>query len=358
MKRNIMISVLLVVFISSAFSVEPVAKWYTSMGDFSVQLRGDLMPISTSNFVELTNDQFYDGFVFHRVIADFMIQDGCPLGNGTGGPGYTIDDEWNPLINFNEAGVLGMAKTSAPNSAGSQYFITVVPTTWLNEGYAAFGTVLEGMDIVNDISVVETLANDHPVVEVVIDSLRIITPQVISQYPVESEIELTDTVNGLFWVETFSDYNQFSWYVNDEMQDGDSFTFNYTFPENGEYEVKAMVEQNGFEEEIIWNVVVSALDSEEDLVLINRLDQNIPNPFNPSTTIKFNLANAQSVQLDIYNSKGQLVKNLTSDSYGAGPHSVVWNGDNNSGSSVGSGIYFYVLQSTDFRLIRKAILMK
>jgi peptidyl-prolyl cis-trans isomerase A (cyclophilin A) len=358
MKKSVLFFTLIMLLFVTAISAEPVAQWYTSMGNFNVQLRGDLMPITVSNFVELTNNQFYDGLIFHRVIADFMIQDGCPNGNGTGGPGYTIPDEWNPLINFNQAGVLGMAKTSAPNSAGSQYFITVVPTTWLNEAYAAFGNVLEGMDVVNEISVVPTNANDKPLVDVVIDSIRIISPQVLSYFPEDNNLEFDDTATALFWVETFSDYDQFSWFVNDELQDCNSFTFNYTFPANGEYVVKAVVEQNSFVEEVEWNVNVSALQSEPDLILQNSLDQNIPNPFNPTTTINFNLANSQLVQLDIYNSKGQLVKNLVSDSYSAGQHSVIWNGEDNAGSSVGSGIYFYIMKGDDFRLIRKAILMK
>ncbi len=251
-----------------------------------------------------------------------------------------------------------MAKTSAPNSAGSQYFITVDAYPSLNENYAAFGNVLEGMNVVNEISEVPTNANDKPLVDVVIDSIRIISPQVIAYFPEETNLELDDSATALFWVETVSDYDQYSWFVNDELQSSTSFILNYTFPANGEYEVKAVVEQNGFEEDIVWNVNVSALNSDDDLSLQNILEQNIPNPFNPSTTIKFNLTNSQSVKLDIFNSKGQLVKNLATDSFAAGSHSVVWNGDDKTGKTVGSGIYFYVLQGEDFRLIRKAILMK
>ncbi|MFO7896352.1 MAG: peptidylprolyl isomerase [Candidatus Cloacimonadales bacterium] len=358
MKKSVLFFTLIGLLLTTAISAEPVAQWSTSMGDFSVQLRGDLMPITVSNFLELTNDQFYDGLIFHRVIADFMIQDGCPNGTGTGGPGYTIPDEWNPLINFNQPGVLGMAKTAAPNSAGSQYFITVVPTTWLNEEYAAFGNVLEGMEVVNAISEVETDASDKPLVDVVIDSVRIVSPQIISQYPEESEVELSESVNGLFWVETYSAADQFSWWVNDEAQESEQFTLNYSFPANGEYQVKAVIEQNGYEEEVIWEVTVTALQSETDLVLENSLAQNIPNPFNPTTQINFNLAVAQEVSLNVYNSKGQLVKNLAQAQYSAGQHSVVWNGDDSHGSAVSSGIYFYILETDNFRQVRKAILLK
>ena len=357
MKKNLIILFFSILLISNLVA-EPVAEWSTSMGDFQIQLRGDLMPITVTNFVELTNAEFYDGLIFHRVIADFMIQDGCPLGTGTGGPGYTIQDEWNPLINFNTPGILGMAKTSAPNSAGSQYFITVVPTTWLNENYAAFGTVLGGMDIVNEISVVPTNASDKPLEDVVINTIRIISPQIVAQFPETSDVVLDDSASGLFWVSTFSELDTFQWYVNGELQDSDQFTFNYNFQENGYYVVEAVISQNGYEEQVIWNVTVSALDSDENLTLENMLFQNIPNPFNPTTEIKFNLAYEQQVKLSIYNTKGQLVNTLLDGSMRAGINSAIWNGDNFSGNKVASGVYMFRLEGDNFVQSKKAILLK
>ncbi|MCF8370445.1 MAG: peptidylprolyl isomerase [Bacteroidales bacterium] len=173
-KSSFIISLLVSLFFSSNANSQTLVQWYTSMGDFNVQLREDLVPNTAQNFIDLTNSQFYDSLIFHRVIAGFMIQDGCPLGDGTGGPGYTFNDEFHPLLNHNEAGILSMAN-SGPNTNGSQYFITVAPTTWLNNVHAVFGKVIDGLDVVFEISEVETDANDRPLVDVVIDSIRVIT---------------------------------------------------------------------------------------------------------------------------------------------------------------------------------------
>jgi peptidyl-prolyl cis-trans isomerase A (cyclophilin A) len=153
---------------------QTVVQWYTSMGDFRAQLREDLVPVTAQNFIDLTNANFYDDLIFHRVISDFMIQDGCPNGNGTGGPGYTFDDEFHPDLRHNEPGILSMAN-SGPNTNGSQYFITVVPTEWLDDLHAVFGKIIDGLDVVYAISEVETDGNDKPIIDVVIDSIRVVT---------------------------------------------------------------------------------------------------------------------------------------------------------------------------------------
>ena len=153
---------------------QTVVQWYTSMGDFRVELREDLVPATAQNFIDLTNAKFYDDLIFHRVIIEFMIQDGCPIGNGTGGPGYTFDDEFHPELRHDEPGILSMAN-SGPNTNGSQYFITVVPTSWLDGLHSVFGKVMDGMDVVYAISEVETNSSDKPLVDVVIDSIRVVT---------------------------------------------------------------------------------------------------------------------------------------------------------------------------------------
>lgn len=173
-KSCFIISLLVGLLFSSNANSQTLVQWYTSMGDFNVQLREDLVPNTAQNFIDLTNANFYDTLLFHRVIEGFMIQDGCPIGDGTGGPGYTFNDEFHPLLNYNEAGVLSMAN-SGPNTNGSQYFITVAPTTWLNNLHAVFGKVIDGLDVVIAISEVETDANNRPLVDVVIDSIRVIT---------------------------------------------------------------------------------------------------------------------------------------------------------------------------------------
>lgn len=113
-------------------------------------------PKTTKNFIELTEKGFYNGVVFHRVIDGFMIQGGDPTGTGMGGPGYKIDDEFGEGLQHDDEGILSMAN-AGPNTGGSQFFITLAPTPWLNGHHAIFGKVVEGMDIVRLIGVVPTV---------------------------------------------------------------------------------------------------------------------------------------------------------------------------------------------------------
>ncbi len=152
---------------------QTVVQWYTSMGNFRAQLREDLVPVTAQNFIDLTNDQFYDGLIFHRVIEGFMNQDGCPNGDGTGGPGYTFEDEFHPDLRHDEAGILSMAN-SGPNTNGSQYFITVAATSWLDDLHSVFGKVIDGLDVVYAISEVETNSQDKPLIDILIDSIRVV----------------------------------------------------------------------------------------------------------------------------------------------------------------------------------------
>ena len=130
------------------------------------ELYPDVAPISVNNFISLINSGFYDGLTFHRVISGFMIQGGCPKGNGTGGPGYCIKGEFasNGVPNDlkHTRGVLSMARTSAPDSAGSQFFIMHDDAPHLDGEYAAFGKVIDGMDTVDEIAAVRTDYNDRP----------------------------------------------------------------------------------------------------------------------------------------------------------------------------------------------------
>jgi peptidyl-prolyl cis-trans isomerase B (cyclophilin B) len=127
-----------------------VATFDTTKGKIRVQLHDDKTPRTVENFEKLTKDGFFDGLKFHRVIADFMIQGGCPQGTGTGGPGYTFEDEFHPELTHDGPGVLSMAN-AGPNTNGSQFFITHVPTPWLDNKHSVFGRVFEGQDVVNAI---------------------------------------------------------------------------------------------------------------------------------------------------------------------------------------------------------------
>ncbi|MGH7449184.1 MAG: peptidylprolyl isomerase, partial [Longimicrobiales bacterium] len=131
------------------------AKFATNHGEFSVELFEDRAPVTTRNFIDLVEKGYYDGLTFHRVIDGFMIQGGCPQGTGTGGPGYKIRDEFHPELRHDEPGVLSMAN-AGPNTGGSQFFITLAATPWLDNKHAVFGKVASGMDVVQKIGKVRT----------------------------------------------------------------------------------------------------------------------------------------------------------------------------------------------------------
>ena len=150
-----------------------IAEFKTSKGNFKIELFSDKAPLTTDNFIKLVNDGFYDGLTFHRIIAGFMIQGGCPEGTGRGGPGYNIKDEFHPDLKHNSPGILSMAN-AGPNTGGSQFFITLAPTPWLDGHHAVFGKVIEGMGIVNTISKLQTGRNDKPLEDVVINNVTVV----------------------------------------------------------------------------------------------------------------------------------------------------------------------------------------
>lgn len=123
------------------------ATLHTDKGDIQLALFADKVPNTVNNFVFLARQGFYDGTIFHRVIADFMVQGGDPTGTGTGGPGYKFNDEFNPKLKHDKPGVLSMANAGA-NTNGSQFFITHVPTPWLDNRHSVFGQVIGGLDVV------------------------------------------------------------------------------------------------------------------------------------------------------------------------------------------------------------------
>lgn len=124
-----------------------LATLNTDVGEIKVELFADKAPATVNNFVFLARQGFYDGTIFHRVIPDFMAQGGDPTGTGTGGPGYRFKDEFHPSLRHDSPGVLSMANAGA-NTNGSQFFITHVPTPWLDNKHSVFGKVIEGMDVV------------------------------------------------------------------------------------------------------------------------------------------------------------------------------------------------------------------
>ena len=149
-----------------------LAVFETSKGKFTVELFEDKSPITAKNFIDLANKGFYNGQIFHRVIDNFMIQGGDPQGNGTGGPGYSIPDEFHPSLKHSGAGLLSMANRG-PNTGGSQFFITLVPTPWLDNKHAIFGQVTAGLDVVQTIGKVKTGSQDRPLENVTIKTIVI-----------------------------------------------------------------------------------------------------------------------------------------------------------------------------------------
>jgi len=163
------------------------ARFQTTEGDFTIRLFDEDAPLTVANFVELaegtkqwtdprtgkkTNDRYYDGIVFHRVIEGFMIQGGDPLGRGTGGPGYTFKDEFSPKLKHAKPGILSMAN-AGPNTNGGQFFITLAATPWLDNRHSVFGEVAEGMDVVEKIGHAKTGAADRPATDIVITGVTI-----------------------------------------------------------------------------------------------------------------------------------------------------------------------------------------
>ena len=173
---------------SVALAKDKKAVISTSEGDITVKLFANKTPKTVTNFIELSSGKkawkdpttgkeikgqpLYNGTTFHRVIPDFMIQGGDPAGNGTGGPGYQFEDE-KSSDDFSRAGMLAMAN-SGPNTNGSQFFITVKPTPWLNGKHTIFGEVVKGMDVVEKISKVPTAGADAPQQPVVIKTIKIL----------------------------------------------------------------------------------------------------------------------------------------------------------------------------------------
>ena len=147
-------------------------------GLIKLELYHNIAPITVENFVKLANEKFYDGLIFHRVSAGFMIQGGDPNGIGTGGPGYTIKGEFaiNGVQNdiSHKRGVISMARSMSYNSAGSQFFICHADSTFLDGQYAAFGKTVEGIEVVDRIAAVRTNFNDKPLEDQVIKTVRII----------------------------------------------------------------------------------------------------------------------------------------------------------------------------------------
>jgi cyclophilin family peptidyl-prolyl cis-trans isomerase len=141
------------------------ARMETDKGEMVIELFADKTPKTVNNFVFLARQGFYDDVIFHRVIANFMVQGGDPTGTGTGGPGYRFEDEFHPSLKHDKPGMLSMAN-AGPGTNGSQFFITHVPTPWLDNKHSIFGQVVEGMDVLMSIPPRDPMRPEYPGVKI------------------------------------------------------------------------------------------------------------------------------------------------------------------------------------------------
>ncbi|MDD2651348.1 MAG: peptidylprolyl isomerase [Candidatus Cloacimonetes bacterium] len=362
MKKAIFISVLLIAILLPAnLHARRFARWYTNMGEFTAEIRNEIMPITGDNFLELALTNFYDNLIFHRVVAGFVIQDGCPNGTGTGGPGYTIEDESSPLILHDRAGILSMAKSSQPNSAGSQYFITLGSFPHLDGTYAAFGKVIEGLDIVYEIGRVPVNASDKPIVPVVIDSIRVLGLEVQDIMPADTLLTAEAGNSIDFSIDAY-DVNEFveasyQWLVNDDLLLLDNAAFNYTFEDAGEYIVTCIVSDSHVDFTHKWYISVEPNSISDLFTQVKPLQiiASYPNPFKDEINLIYQTKSSNTVDISIYDIKGRLVNKYPNINALNGENNWQWNGKNSLNNKVANGIYLYKIDAGNTSAVGKMI---
>lgn len=186
--KKLLLYFLLIIGSSGTAKAQTVVTFYTTLGDFEVELYDAQMPITVGNFLSLIEAEFYDGIIFHRVIKNFVAQGGDPTGTGSGGPGYTIPDEFVPGLS-NVEKTLAMANTGQPNSGGSQFFINLKDNIFLDydkppfsSAHPVFGIVISGWDVVELIENVPVNGNDRPITPVVMNMVRVTQPLAINDF--------------------------------------------------------------------------------------------------------------------------------------------------------------------------------
>ncbi|MGC9361750.1 MAG: peptidylprolyl isomerase, partial [Candidatus Syntrophosphaera sp.] len=284
MKKYVMVFALCALLLgASGLQALHFARWNTSLGDFTAEIYEQLVPITGNNFIDLANSGFYNDLIFHRVVEGFVIQDGCPNGTGYGGPGYTIPLEIYPGFHHDQAGILAMARGADPNSAGSQYYITLAPAPHLDGNYAIFGKVVQGLDVVLDIGSVPVDASDHPLTPVEIDTLRILDLAIGNVTPPDS-LTLVCDVNQpqMFIIEAFSDQFaiDYEWFVDGVAQAGGDFIFETSFAQAGGHSVACEVSNAEWSHEIVWDVLAEGSPAyDEEIPLAPASLEISPNPF-------------------------------------------------------------------------------
>ena len=347
-KKLTLLIILISLFIPMSIYAIHFAKWSTSMGSFIAEIRDEVLPITGENFINLTNSGFYNGLKFHRVEQGFVIQDGDPQGNGTGGPGWTIPLEIYPYIHHDAAGVLGMARGTNPNSAGSQYYITLAPALSLDGRYAIFGKVIEGIDVVMAIGDVPVNANHHPITDVTIDTLRILGLNITTYEPCIDTTGIYDMQSpSYFAIDAYDDNTNptVTWFVDDILQEGQTqYTYQPAFTQTGEHVVKCLVSgSEGFHYPVTWhvNVVGTANHDETESIPSLQIAGNSPNPFSHTTSLNYKTTRVDPVTIRVFDVKGRLIRSTTQTIIRAGDNQWVWDGKDQTGKQVVSGIYLF-----------------
>lgn len=359
MKHRLLIILLgLLICMPAISNARIFARWHTSMGSFTAEIYDELVPITANNFRDLANSGFYNNLIFHRVIDRFMIQDGCPNGTGSGGPGYTIQDEFYPGLLHDHAGVLAMARTSAPNSAGSQYYITVARANHLNGSYAVFGDIIEGLENVLAIGAVPTNANDKPITPVNIYTLRMLDLQIGEMFPPTAEVlEVPAGESQMFVVEAYTNAAElsFEWYIDEVINPESSFLLETGFASAGEHTVRCHVaSSDSISYDAIWEVRSGTQVQDAVSPTLNALVLQVsPNPFLGNLAINCELKRDQQISLEVYNLKGQKVKSLYSAFHKAGDLSLNWDGKSGDGQELPAGVYLLKMQSPTGSIYRK-----
>jgi cyclophilin family peptidyl-prolyl cis-trans isomerase len=333
------------------------------MGSFTAELYDEIVPITANNFILLTNNGFYNNKIFHRVVAGFVIQDGCPYGTGFGGPGWTIQDEFSPLLNHNQSGTLAMARTSAPNSAGSQYYFTLAPTPGLNGNYAVFGKIIEGLENVLSIGLVPVDANNKPITPVNIYQLRMLDLRINSIYPDTTNVVCNPGEPLTFMVEAYASTAQltYSWYVNDVLQNGQNdMVFDTVIPNHGVNLVRCNVSSSdSIAHNVEWNILSGVANSDNLNPAISTASLICyPNPFRHSLELKYTLKEGDDVSFEVFNLRGQKVKSYSPTRKAAGEWAESWDGTDYNGTPCPSGVYIVRMQAGANTIIRKSMLVR
>jgi cyclophilin family peptidyl-prolyl cis-trans isomerase len=358
MKKTLMFCIILALALSCVeLPALHFARWSTSMGVFTAELYDQWVPITANNFISLANSGFYNNLIFHRVVEGFVIQDGCPYGTGYGGPGYTIPDEFYPDLHHDQAGILAMARTSAPNSAGSQYYITLAPTPNLDGNYAIFGKVIQGLDTVMAIGSVPVDANDRPLTPVDIDTLRILDLAIGIVTPSDSTTYVCNVNEPqMFIVEVLSTLpTTYEWFRDGMEIAGMDFICETTFDSPGQHSLLLRISNADWTHEITWDILAQGSPVDDPLPPASVSLEIVPHPVREGSLIKLTAPFAGEYDFGIYDLKGRRLRfipgAITQD------RQLFWDGLDGSGNRLPAGVYIIRASAGNHTLSKRCVVI-